>query len=522
LGALVFRLVLPVALLSQLFAATTGIPDTTLSIETGNNTSAASSFQGTSNGNVRASNVSKEPISSLLGPNSTVKFFAHLMPWWGGTGHIDVGYSSHDSAQIRRQVNDMISRGFAGVIVAEAMSNSYNSASLHLLADEVNRHPGFLFAIQLNKRAIAAASDPTAKLISDLELATTEYFGSPNYLRVNGRPVVFFFDGDIVGLDWNRAQAALSENPMFVFRNSSGFTRTASSGAFAWIGLSTSTDPSGLSYLNNFYGTGLNYTSKYVTGSGWKGFDDSLASWGKDRKVPQRCGMTWLETIARAKSYFGAYPGERFIMQVNTWNDYEEGTAIESGIDNCISVSARISGNTLKWSITAPSGIDPEVTISKYLVYFSLDGEKLTLLTEKAVGDRSLNLDSYSLERGTYSFYVKALGKPSIVNKMSSAVTYRVAKPLGNSTSVAKRTITVTSPHQDFSYVSPVLVSATASSPSRITGFKLYIDGVTVASSSIGSLRASVSISRGKRSLTFKAWDATGALWKKNISITVK
>jgi hypothetical protein len=416
-----------VSLVGSAFAGIQITPTTTLTNETSSNTSAAGTFAGTSNGNVRASNVSKEPISSLLGTND-VKLLAHLMPWWGNAGHINVGYSSHDAAQVRRQINDMISRGFAGVIIAEGTSNSFNLASLQLVAEEVSRHPGFLFAIQVNKRPIVSASDPTAKLISDLKFASIEFFTSSNYLRVNGRPVVLFFDGEITGVDWSSVEASIADQPMFVFRNSSGFWHDASSGAFSWIGTSTSQDPSGLAHLDTFYKTAQSETSKLAIGSTWKGFDDSIASWSRNRKVPQRCGQTWLDTIARARNYLGAFPGEQVFLQVNTWNNYEEGTAIESGIDNCVSVAASISGSTLTWSVQgAPSGMNPEATIAKYLVYVSLDGQKLMQLTEKAVGDRTLNLASFGFDPGTYKLYVKAVGKPSIVNKVSGAVTYNVA-----------------------------------------------------------------------------------------------
>ena len=119
-----------VSLVGSAFAGIQITPTTTLTNETSSNTSAAGTFAGTSNGNVRASNVSKEPISSLLGTND-VKLLAHLMPWWGNAGHINVGYTSHDAAQVRRQVEDMISRGFAGVIVAEGTSNSFNQLNIH-------------------------------------------------------------------------------------------------------------------------------------------------------------------------------------------------------------------------------------------------------------------------------------------------------------------------------------------------------------------------------------------------------
>jgi hypothetical protein len=93
------------------------LPTTTLSAETGNNTSAASSFVQQTSGNAGGANVSKLPIRSLLYAGSTTKIYAHLVAWFGKSSHIDVGYRSDDSAQVHRQVEDMISRGIQGAII---------------------------------------------------------------------------------------------------------------------------------------------------------------------------------------------------------------------------------------------------------------------------------------------------------------------------------------------------------------------------------------------------------------------
>ena len=64
-----------------------------------------------------------------------------------------------------------------------------------------------------------------------------------------------------------------------------------------------------------------------------------------------------------------------------TWNDYEEGTEIESGIDNCLTLSASVAANTLQWTI-----IGNENTVDHYSVYISSDGENLMPLDR--FGDR--------------------------------------------------------------------------------------------------------------------------------------
>jgi hypothetical protein len=145
----------------------------------------------------------------------------------------------------------------------------------------------------------------------------------------------------------------------------------------------------------------------------------------------------------------------------------------------------------------------------------SLDGTNLMRLTELSTGNRSVNLSSYDFAPGTYKFYVKAVGMPSIINKMSNPVSYTVGA------NAVSRTITVNSPSAAGSVGSPVRVAATATSQYRVTGLRVYVDGTSGAYSSTGQVDAYVPMSKGQRLITLKAWDATGALWKKSFYITV-
>ena len=106
-----------------------------------------------------------------------------------------------------------------------------------------------------------------------------------------------------------------------------------------------------MNYLDNYYKTALGFPSEYSTGSGYKGFNDTLASWGTNRIIGQQCGQTWLKTIAEAGKSYSATK-QMFGIQLVTWNDYEEGSEIESGIDNCVTVSATVTGTVVSWSIT--------------------------------------------------------------------------------------------------------------------------------------------------------------------------
>ena len=103
-----------------------------------------------------------------------------------------------------------------------------------------------------------------------------------------------------------------------------------------------------------------------------------------------------------------------------TWNDYEEGTEIETGISNCLTISPAINGTQLQWSITGN-----EKAVDHYVVFISLDGQNLMNLASVASGTHTFDLSSYNLAPGTtYKFLVEAIGVPSVQNVMSASVGY--------------------------------------------------------------------------------------------------
>src|SRR5438067_12996835 len=105
-----------------------------------------------------------------------------------------------------------------------------------------------------------------------------------------------------------------------------------------------------LSYLTYFYQTAQQYSRKLPVGTCYKGFDDTLASWTANRHMQQQCGQTWLATFNKANSWWST-ADQLAWFQLVTWNDYEEGTEIETGIDNCVGVPASVSGGTSTWTI---------------------------------------------------------------------------------------------------------------------------------------------------------------------------
>jgi hypothetical protein len=401
-------LVLILALASSLSS------QTSLSQLTSNNTSAVRGLS------TQPANVSKLPIRSLLYPGATTKVLVRYMGWYGSPKHKDVGYRSDNATQARRQVDDMVSRGIDGAIVAwYGPQNQPGNRSTQLLFAEAERHPGFKVAVSIDSGAFDQCKqgcDETSEFIRLLHYVEQNYESSSAYLRVNGRPLVTSFGLEKRHIDWDRVRAEARDNPLFIFRNSGGFNHAQSDGAFSWVAPETvnSNDPLATEYLKRFNRVGSESRGKLIVASAYKGFDDSQASWSKHFKIAENCGQTWLATFDVINSIYSSRNQLPFLL-IPTWNDYEEGTEIETGIDNCVSIEASVRSNRLQWKV---NGLDK--TIDHFEIFASKDGTSLTQIGTAEARDHDYNLKQ--LPSGTRVLFVRAVGRPSIRNQISGPV----------------------------------------------------------------------------------------------------
>ncbi|HEY4053618.1 MAG TPA: PKD domain-containing protein [Terriglobales bacterium] len=495
-------------------------PSTTLAAETGNNTSAADSFTAQANGNAGAGNVSKQPIASLLYSGATTKIYATWLGWFGQPNHMQIGYQSNTQAEVHAQVQDMISRGMAGAIADwyGAANTTIDSATM-LLRTEAEASGGkFQFAIMEDKGALGPAAvsngcDVTNQLISDLSYIASQYESSSAYIKVNGRPVVYFFDVDTYYIDWPRVLSSVPNNPIILIRGTNGFTRSTADGGYSWVSIQQSTpfNPE-LSFQDSFFTAAQQTPNKTTVGTAFKGFNDTLATWGTNRVIDQNCGQTWLQSFKEVGKFYSS--GNQLpALQIATWNDYEEGTTIEPGIDNCVYLVPSQSGSTINWTVNGN-----ENTIDHYTVFISTDSKNLSSLIDIPNGTHSVDLSKLNLSADTtYFVYIKAIGLPSIQNKISPAIAYHAgdqpptatlqvsqnsglsytASTAGSSGSVAKSVIdfgdgtvaTGNSATHTYGAVGKYLITATVSDSSGASSVaiqqisaKLVAGGISVAS----------------------------------------
>ncbi|HET8825297.1 MAG TPA: hypothetical protein VFM77_09220, partial [Terriglobales bacterium] len=150
--------------------------------------------------------MSKVSTRTLLYSGATTKIYAHFMAWFGQSSHMDVGYTSSDPNQVKRQVSDAMSRGISGFIEDWYGPNNSmpNQTAFALKAEAESRNGGFVFAIMedggaLNNCNATSGCDLTGQIISDLTYAYNNFETSPAYMTIGGRPAVFFFDPDRFG-----------------------------------------------------------------------------------------------------------------------------------------------------------------------------------------------------------------------------------------------------------------------------------------------------------------------------------
>jgi hypothetical protein len=288
------------------------------------------------------------------GPSPVV--LALYEAWFGHPEHISVGYSSHDSTVLTRQIHKAQSMGISAFVIdwygdrEPFIDKSYslmqglaekNKFKVAMMYDETNQDDG--------------ATDET---IADFTMFHDTYLaanspGHQAYLTFNGRPIIFVFPkGNHT--DWAKVRTVIdawTPSPLLIQENMPGKDVNAFDGYYAWVspgskGWAPDGSNWGDEYLSDFYTTmGTKYPEKLIVGGAWSKFDDSKASWGMNRHIAPRCGETFKETFNDWRKFFSANDVPPFIM-LETWNDYEEGTAMEAGIPSCGNQSQNSANST--------------------------------------------------------------------------------------------------------------------------------------------------------------------------------
>ena len=280
------------------------------------------------------------------GEDGEPMLIAAYQPWFGRPNHLNVGYSSQDRVVLQRQVAEAQRLGIRAFIVNwYGRKDQFEDRSYSLL-QEVAGQTGFKTAIMYDEDDRNPAGSTEAAL-GHLQYAYDHYIapgtpGSENYLRYNGRPLIFIFPKSST-TDWTRVRRMTNswqEQPLLIYEDINRKYANDFDGFFAWVhpgkqGWTRDGSNWGEGYLENFYKAMNNeFPNKIPVGAAWPGFNDSKASWSRNRHMDARCGKTFEDSLRMFRRFYNQDRPLPFLMIV-TWNDYEEGTAIEKGYAKC-------------------------------------------------------------------------------------------------------------------------------------------------------------------------------------------
>lgn len=269
------------------------------------------------------------------------RLLAVYMPWFGESSHLDVGYSSQDPDVLRKQIQQAHRMGISGFVVDwYGQSRPYSDHNFALLEEAASENH-FHVALLYNEAEDENAQETDAAMAA-FDEAYKAYIGPKApyrdaYLTYDGRPMIFVFPkhGKV---DWNRVREHCSSweaAPVLLYKDESPSQYANDfAGYYAWVqpghgGWSPDGSNWGEQYLDRFYKTMKDkHPDKLVVGAAWPGFDDSRAKWGLNRHMQDRCGKTFNDTLTLYRRYYDEAHPIPFLL-IETWNDYEEGTAIE-------------------------------------------------------------------------------------------------------------------------------------------------------------------------------------------------
>ncbi|HLV78907.1 MAG TPA: endo-1,3-alpha-glucanase family glycosylhydrolase [Chthonomonadaceae bacterium] len=245
-------------------------------------------------------------------------------------------YSSVSRAVVRYHLETARAAGIQGLIVDWYGIGDNTDAPIPLLLEEADRL-GMRIAIcyeeKLNFlwRGVKSRDEAIRDAMADLKYVVSRYTSNAAYLRRDGKPVIFQFDGWGEGplgpkyFTPEELKRILGSLPAPVAYCRQGLTpayHPEIPGAFQWWSSSAADIRGFAEQARQMVQEGkLAFFANEIS----PGFDDTgVWGWGDGARVTPRAGLSLLR--ATFDLAFTAHPE---LVQIVTWNDFNEGTVVE-------------------------------------------------------------------------------------------------------------------------------------------------------------------------------------------------
>ncbi|MDG3581135.1 glycoside hydrolase family 71/99-like protein [Galbibacter pacificus] len=261
----------------------------------------------------------------VVGKNGKREIASHYYPLIGP-------YHSGDKDVIEYHLLLMKYAGVDGILIdwyGTYNLNDYaiiheNAEQLIAMLDKVGLEYAFVYEDRFLNNIVEAqlASTPVEAAKKDMVYLRNNHFGNTNYIQLDHKPLLMVF-GPITLKSPDQWISVFDESqtePSFLtLWNQINEAGEGAVGEYAWV-------YKGQSYLEDFYQTRIKELD-FSIGSAYPGFEDFYAEAGVyagiDWEISPLNGQTFKETLMLFKNSSLDW------LQLITWNDFGEGTAIE-------------------------------------------------------------------------------------------------------------------------------------------------------------------------------------------------
>jgi hypothetical protein len=376
--------------------------------------------------------VSKTDVHSLIPNRPDLRWFAHATPWFGTASHINIGLTNNTAGYVAAMIADMKNRGFNGVVINWYGQNHPTDGVTQKIKSYLSglTNNTFTYIIMVDKGVQGGTG--TNNLRTQIQYCQAQYFNDTNYEHeplANGKPILMFF-----GVRSAIGAAAMADlkietggNMVWVEQGTGYLSESWEDQCFEWTEQFNSGvnpgDPFNLAGVTRDF-SAIRTSGKKAFGAMCGNFNGTLTksvSWSLGKYLPSSNGLC---VVQRAAAINSVIPANMTRMQWTTWSDWEEGSQVESGLENNFALTAQLNtSNVLAWTNTAGD----ERTIDHYEIYASTNGVNAALLVSVRTGVYQTNLSQVGLVPGSYQIYVDAVAKPCIRDHLSQPVAYVLA-----------------------------------------------------------------------------------------------